>query len=534
MSAPRVIIALVSATVVAGFLVARLGMPAGPGAHLVTSPPAPSPQAARGGGRESSPGVPEDYREGDTTPQPPARPTLALEPRAAPPGTRIKLSGSGFPPLGQVTAALVSAGQGGERQLGSLSTAADGQFGGTLTLPVDLAPGRYSLRARDATGEGGETGLWVVPEEGRLDLRSYAAHPGEALDLTGAGFAPGEAVRLYLADSPSPSLATLTADAQGGVAASAVKVPDLPAGIHTLVAEGEQTGVAVRREFGVVDYTPWVVLSTYALRPGGAVDVSGHDFAPGEEVQVYLDDASSPTLALKSGADGTVSVRAAFAARPEDVGKHRVVLAGASTRTQASATLEVLAYVPKLALTSWAGPPGAGVAFTGEGFAPGETVRVYLEQASSREQVAAFPAGADGAFQGAGAYAVPGEAATGKLRFVAVGDQSRVPVSQDFAVQAPSAWAELSAYSGPAGAPPSFRGKGFAPGEHVEAHLGAANGPVVGSATADRQGSFDWAGPLALPAGQVGPIRLYVVGAASRTSAEAEYDAVAASAAAGR
>ena len=529
MSAVRVVLAMVLVTVAALLAVLALGATAGlgPGTREASQATAIALQPAT-----APPLTPAATRPAAPTAVPARRPTLALKPKAAPPGAQVRLSGAGFGSSDQLALALVGTAQNAERDLGSVTTAADGQLAGALTLPVDLAPGHYSLRARDATGEGGETDLWVVPEEGRLDLRSYAAHPGEALDLTGAGFAPGEAVRLYLADSPAPSLATLTADAQGGITASAVKVPDLPDGVHTLVAEGEQTGVTVRREFSVVDYTPWVVLSTYALRPGGAVDASGHGFAPGEEVQVYLDDANSPTLALKAGADGTVRVRSVFAARPEDVGKHRVTLAGASTNTQVSATLEVLPYVPKLALTSWAGPPGAGVTFTGEGFAPGETVRVYLERASSRDQVAAFPTGADGAFEGAGAYVVPVEAATGKLRFVAVGDQSRVPVSQDFDVQNPSPWVELSAYSGPAGTPPSFRGRGFAPGEKVEAHLGAANGPIVGSATADRQGSFDWAGPLALPAGQVGPIRLYVVGAASRTSADAEYDAVAASAAA--
>jgi hypothetical protein len=274
-----------------------------------------------------------------------------------------------------------------------------------------------------------------VQEEAYLDLRHYAFHAGDFVDLVGGGFAPGEAVSVFVSGSPQQDLATLTADAKGKVASDHIAVPKIEPGDHTLVAEGTQTGLVVRRQVSVLGYTPWLVLSSYALQPGESVDASGNGFAPGETVSAVVDDAATPAQQLKADKDGRVLARGVYVARPEDAGKHRLTLAGDTTRAPVSATLEVLSLVPQLGLSPYQGPPGTKVTLSGGGFAPGETVRLYVEAGGQRTEVASFAAGSDGGLGQAGAYLVPSTADVGKLRLTVVGDRSKVPVYQDFDVQ---------------------------------------------------------------------------------------------------
>lgn len=544
MSAPRIVLAMVVATVIAALALARLGgseapLPGAPGVSRLARE-APSPPAGQAALAPATPATaPADTRGSGASPAvaPTAsQPTLAVAPRAAGPGARVTLTGAGFAPSARLAATLVGAGEPNGWQLSDVKSGADGALSAAVSLPVGLAPGRYTLRL--AGSESAQADVWVVDGEPRLDLHRYAAHPGELLGLAGTGFAPGETVRIYLADAPAETLGELTADARGAIASQGIPVPAVPAGVRTLVAEGEQTGLAVRREVSIVEHAPWIVLSVYALRPGGSVDVAGHDFAPGEQVKAFLDDGPAPVWTGKADDAGSVVARALFTAGPDGVGKHRLALAGDATRAPVSATFEVLPYVPRLALTSYAGPPGAGVAFDGVGFAPGETVRVFLDRGAQRDQVATITVGASGAFQGMGAYVVPGQAAVGRLHFVAIGDASRVAVSQDYDVQALAPWAELSAYSGAVDAPLSFRGHGFSPGERVDVHLGSPDGPVLGSAAADSHGALGWSGPLSLaaslPADAGTAASLFFVGASSGSSAQAEYDVVAPAAVASR
>ena len=343
--------------------------------------------------------------------------------------------GSGFSPRESLEVTLVGEGDNGQRSLAELTVSDDGHVSGVVPLPVDIAPGRYQVLAGQGAAESVESDLWVVLEEARIDPRSYAAHPRDLLELAGGGFAPGETVRVYLVGSPEVDLASLRADDRGALASATVEVPDVTPGVWMLAAEGLQTGVAVQRQISVLGYTPWVILSVYALKPGGTVDASGYGFAPGEEVKVTLDGTKDATRVVRADGDGRAAVRAVFVARPQDVGRHRLTLVGAWSRSPVDAEFEVLAYVPKLALARYAGPAGSEVSFSGEGFAPGETIRVYLERGSRRDQVADFVASQAGAFDGAGTCTVSDQMASGRLRFVVVGDGSRAPVSQDFEVQ---------------------------------------------------------------------------------------------------
>ncbi len=85
--------------------------------------------------------------------------SVAVKPLAARPGDPITVTGAGLGASRQVEIRLV--GQGLDLDLGELAAAADGDFEGTLTLPPDLRPGTYQLRA---VGDGAEaTQLTLLP-----------------------------------------------------------------------------------------------------------------------------------------------------------------------------------------------------------------------------------------------------------------------------------------------------------------------------------------------------------------------------------
>lgn len=333
-----------------------------------------------------------------------------------------------------------------------------------------------------------------------FELSRYAGRPGETLSLRADGFAPGETVRLQFMGAVSADAGEFQAGDRGEGSMPALRIPPLPESAHSLVATGATSGRQASRIVSIVGFHPWVVLSLYAPRPGDAFGFRGSEFVPGEQVQVILDGAATPLAAAYADDRGDVRQETLFQATSQTVGKHELQFVSAQSGARLPVTFEVLAYVPIMELTSYAGPPGSVVGFTGRGFAPGETIHAYLEGSNGREEVGTFQADRDGAFANAGQFAIPATAAAEPLTIALQGADSLVPVSQRFGVLNLAPWAGLSAYSGPAGTQIDFHGKGFAVGETVDVLLGKGETATkVASAVTDARGDFQ-TGPFTIPA----------------------------------
>ncbi|MBI4491718.1 MAG: hypothetical protein HY690_02880 [Chloroflexi bacterium] len=354
-----------------------------------------------------------------------------------------------------------------------------------------------------------------------VELDRYALRPGEALQLRGGGFAPGETVRAALRDSAGErALGDLAADGVGSLAASPLPLPALDRGSYTLVLTGDQSGAVVERRLTVVGFDPWVVLDHYTLAPGTSTGLQGFGFQPGEAVQVHVDGATRPLQRAEADQQGELRIENLVRATPADVGKHRLVVRSESGRADLDTTYEVLPFYPVMTLAAYAGPPGAEVRFDGRGFAPGETVRILLGPDGRLQEVASFQADQDGAFQEAGPWRVPYNAQGGELRLVAEGEQSRVARDQTFQVVRHQPWLSLDQTSGPPGTQVTVQGAGFGAEEPVALSVA---GRELATATADARGALADVGPLALPQDASGELELVAHGQETGAQASATF-----------
>ncbi|MBQ1018689.1 GH92 family glycosyl hydrolase [Micromonospora sp. D93] len=181
---------------------------------------------------------------------------------------------------------------------------------------------------------------------------------------------------------------------------------------------------------------PAIALSASgAVTTGGAVTVDGSGFAAGEQVTVSVGTDPGRTVKVAASATGTVraSVPTSGDAQP---GRYAVTATGASSRTPATATVQVTGrpeartYQPRVALLTTSGPRGTSIMFDGSGFAPNEVVTIAF---GSGLAVSTVRANGDGVISGA-TVSVPGAAKAGATSVTLNGATSAAKVSRPFTV----------------------------------------------------------------------------------------------------
>jgi hypothetical protein len=206
--------------------------------------------------------------------------------------------GSGFLP-GEALVATVEDAQGHpEAQLAPLN--AD-HTGGVSMIAQRLLPtlmpgthillvkGEQSRRTAQATFQL----HWIPP---MVELDTHSVKPNHDVGFSGGGFLPNEVVEVRLGSSVSKPVATVSANA-GGSVAGRFTVPLMPAGDYQLFFVGLQSQTPTSVGLNVQGFHPWVVLDTYAPKPHARMGFEGRDFAPGEEVLVYLNERESKPVA---------------------------------------------------------------------------------------------------------------------------------------------------------------------------------------------------------------------------------------------
>ncbi|HLW03479.1 MAG TPA: PP2C family serine/threonine-protein phosphatase [Ktedonobacterales bacterium] len=134
-----------------------------------------------------------------------------------------------------------------------------------------------------------------------VTLDSYSFHPGFDVGFYGHNFQPGEAVNVVLGTEKSTpqsqanqSLTTAYAN-KGGDLAGVAHIAMMPPGNYRLFFEGQQCTNTIN--IILLKFTPWVVLDNYAPYPHYRMGFHGQDFAPNEQVQVYLNSQDSQPIA---------------------------------------------------------------------------------------------------------------------------------------------------------------------------------------------------------------------------------------------
>jgi hypothetical protein len=319
---------------------------------------------------------------------------------------------------------------------------------------------------------------------------------GGKVSLWGTGFHPYQTVQLVVESRDNPqgwALGSVRSKADGTFSTD-VTIPTWVTHADTLRAyagRGAAT-LTARTAFEVGAPTPQLTPATYSGTVGSSYRLSGDGFAPGEQVSLYLDTTDTPPIATITSGGGQITfdnVHVPLAA----AGTHTWIVRGAQGDV-ASVPYTLMPFTPYLLLSTYSSQPERPVSVTGKGFAPDETVYLFLG-ATTSAPLGVAQSDDQGSLSATAAFTIP-TTARGPLSVIAVGRMSgqQVRATLNVVPFGPSLW--LSGYAGHPGGTVSFTGTGFAREDVLQVLLGAATNPAATFKAQD--GAFTAAGTIHL------------------------------------
>jgi hypothetical protein len=132
-----------------------------------------------------------------------------------------------------------------------------------------------------------------------VNLSEPSLSAGGALQMSAGGFAPGEPV---MVTGPAVSF-TVNAGGNGTVQAGVPVAGTVAVGLHHLYLAGLNSHLLGVALFYVIPSAPAPSLSTPSMNvaPGMSVPLSGAGFAPGEQVELFLNSGQADTTITTSG-----------------------------------------------------------------------------------------------------------------------------------------------------------------------------------------------------------------------------------------
>ena len=241
--------------------------------------------------------------------------SLQLQGTNLTPNVPLQFVGSGFLPGEALAVAIQDQAGRPEAHLRSITADQAGHIGAaTEAIPANLPPGTHMLLVQGERshrlGQASFQVHWIPPV---VQLDSYTVKPGQNFGFAGSGFLPSEVVEVHLGSPVGQRLADARANAGGNVAGS-VMAPPIAAGDYTLFFVGHLSQTPASVGLNVQGFHPWVTLDTYAPSPHTRLGFAGADFAPGEEVLVYLNRrGGKPVVLLHADTSGRIYAPAAWA-----------------------------------------------------------------------------------------------------------------------------------------------------------------------------------------------------------------------------
>jgi hypothetical protein len=350
-------------------------------------------------------------------------------------------------------------------------------------------------------------------------LNPGLARPGATVGVAGSGFDPGAAVQVLLTSGknrPAP-VAAGKADRNGAVrteftfpaaaaSASDQQVVTIQQQNSDKVAQADmvaQAGVATAS------------LSDNSAAPGGTLTVDATGFQPGETVNVYWGRVSGePSGTLRADSSGQIS-REGVRVGVGPTGQSNLILVGAKSKSAAVAPFTMLGLYPTAASQPYAARAGNPIDVAGKGFAPGERVLVYFNEATGTPALTQR-ADSKGNVGGLG-FEIP-FGLEGKQTLILTGEQSRASVSTGFSVLPYSPIARANTYGGLPGTTLSFFVREFAPDEAVHVYVGrgkGSQGELITAFRVNERGTASAAGEYVIPGDAQGKLTFTLIGAKS-------------------
>ena len=253
---------------------------------------------------------------------------LTVSPDNGPPGTTVTVRGKGFAGNEGGIELLYYLNESYETIETNIVANAKGSWEATFPIP-DSTRGKHRL-----DGQGAVSRLYEVEDAtftvtAGIGLDKSAGPVGDAVTMIGSRFAPYEKGIAILFDG-QPMVADIKADAHGEWKASFL-VPEMPAGEHSVTAEGDQTR---QQDVGELSFEVEsdIALSLYEGHVGLNLTVTGHGFAASGNVNIMYDGGAVGTAQTSSQGSFEIS----FPVPESQHGQHQVA-AGYAGENRATA-----------------------------------------------------------------------------------------------------------------------------------------------------------------------------------------------------
>ena len=272
------------------------------------------------------------------------------------PSAHLNFAGTGFSPGEMLTITVMSSAGHVEAQLATDVADTDGNIPpDSQVTPADLAPGAHLLVVKGETSQRTAQATFQVQRlPPTVHLNTYSGEPGYTFGVSGSGFTSNEQVDIFLGSAKSAPLAVLSATPRGDIAGE-IKVPMRQAGEYSLYFVGRVSQTVASVGFNIQAFKPWVVLDTYSPLPGATLRFSGRDFAPGEQVLVYLTAPhGQPITTVQADTYGTFTHAGDFVIPDALTGRQVLVFVGKQSQVSVTAGFDVFP-----ATSTPGGPPSS-------------------------------------------------------------------------------------------------------------------------------------------------------------------------------
>jgi hypothetical protein len=407
-----------------------------------------------------------------------AGPLIILNPGLVAAGGQVGVDGSGFRPGAPVTILLKASRSSYGTVVAHAKTSSGGTVTASFTMPTSGSGSGATVVAEQNGGVSASAQLTTPGGVGTMSIVGKAAgKPGDSVTVSASGFGAGERINVYWGRTVGTPAATLTADGSGTVGRASVPVGVAPVGTTTMVLVGQTTHTTATAAYQMLGLYPTTASHPYAVKSGHPMTFTGNEFAPDEQVLIYL-NSTSGMPALTATASSTGGFSTSFVVPFGLKGSQTLTAVGSQSRAAVSSGFDVLPYNPTAQASTYGAMPGTALTFYATGFAANEVVLVYAGggHGQAGTLVSAFRVNSMGSAGGAGHYVVPSGVGPG-LYFNLVGQQSGGSATAKVSVTAPAQPVNVPSQP-PYVLPPSLGGKAPAQPGHSPGQSPSQSPPV--------------------------------------------------------
>lgn len=386
------------------------------------------------------------------------------------PGQRITFTGSGFS-----AGETISISENGT-SLVKFSADSSGSFAhvGEIVVPVRDAGGNaLFILHGDRSNSMISIKISVQGFFANSIPSSYYIAPGQTLNFSGSGFAPGEKIKIM--DNSDAVLGSVTADASGGFKdAGNIVIPLAQAGSPmSFKLVGTQSNAESTNTINIAGFNPVLRPSLYYLLPGQKLTLVGSGFAPHEAITIRLGENNSTSAT----ADNFGNLKDTIVPIPlRAPGSVMAEADGMDSHTKATVLLTIGKFYPTAVPNKYYLMPGDTLSFTGAGFVPGEEVSVGADQ----NQLSSIMVDETGVLK-TNSYKIPFDA-TGHIIFTLMGLESKQPITTTVTIATRAPYLNADNYFALPGTVVHVHGNGFAPNEKVAVASDASTTEVMADA----------------------------------------------------